>query len=491
MLPIKYKNGSFPTNGVLALEDLADLTNTVLDPKIEEHGDMIRLPCTCLDWQNRETTEVWLPPFAAIREGEVVVLNPIQGSAQSLLVAVEKFKTKEYEDKQLARALIAYQISAIKQLFGKNGMISKFIMTSRMKKSGRAVLLPRSGGDPCTCEIPSWMMDGLKLKDGDLVVVGRDPTIWEGGIEVLRAIGCKSNVIRLHPLLFKQLNADCDGDAVWVLAIPFYLKKEAQAHLGSFMKRVAEWPTPYAFYGKPVNWDTVEHEMDDRSAPTGFSVGPEDILGDSDILDRVEAITCKELKESCIAAANGLSAEEWKTIVLETNENQLKMKVGMGPVGAAAMAVRILAYDDPRARRSASLISERIEQKLLDSKKAKDIGDEFSHETALDILHMRNEWVDVEVDEAVDAMSKCLGLKKSDVRPIVSNIWSNNKGLSAIIRDKFPLFASTTQISENTDQAKILAEEIIIHKRIEQNGLAKFTLDALLEHEEILDAVEA
>jgi len=490
MLPIRYTNGTYPSNGVLALPDLACLEGTPLDPKIEEFGAVIRLPATCLDWQNREVTETWLPPLAAIREGEVVVLNPIQGSAQSLLVAIENFKSKDIEVPQLTRALISYQHTAINQLFGRRGMIAKHVMSSRMKRSGRAVLLPRAGGDPLYCELPAWMMTALKLKEGDYVVVGRDPTIWEGGIEILKAISCESNVIRLHPLVFAQLGADCDGDQVWVLAVPRSLREEAKNQLGSFMKRTAKWPKPYNEQGSDVDWGRVEFDMTYRAAPSGFSVGPEDILNDSEAFDRVERITGKELKDECRSTALGLSKDEWKRITLEVNDAQLRMKVGMGPVGAAAMAVRILAGDNPRVRRSASLISERIEQKLLDSKRAKEAGDRFSHTTALDIVQMRNDWVDVDEDEAVNGLAACLGLKPSDVRPIIKEIWDRGQGLSAIMRDEFPLFAATTQVAENKDQALLLAETLFIRKKAEAGSLGRLVID-ILGTKETVDAVEA
>lgn len=490
MLPIRYKNGTFPTNGVLAITDLAPLEDTILDPKIEESGAMIKLPCPCLDWQSREINEVFLPPLASIREGEIIVLNPIQGAAQMLLIAIEHFKTKEIEAPQMTRAIISYQNTAITQLFGRGGMISRFIMSSRMKKSARAVLLPRAGGDPLTCEIPEWMMVSLKLKNGDYIVVGRDPTLWEGGIEVLRAVGCPSNVIRLHPLLFAQLNADCDGDTVWALAIPRYLYKEAETHLGSFVKRTAKWPKPYNINGSDVDWDTVEYEMSYRAAPNGFSVSPRDILNGSNAVDLVEKITGKQLKDECQRTALGLSADEWKKITLEVNEAQLLMKIGMGPVGAAAMAARILAGDNPRARRSASLISERLEQKLLDSKKAKAEGERYDHTTALDILQMKNDWAKVDVNEASSALAECLGLKQSDVRPIISMIWEKKQGLSAIMRDEFPLFASTTQAAENQDQAIVLAQELFVRRNAEKSGLGRFIIETL-GVKETADAVEA
>lgn len=859
MLPIRYKNGAFPTNGVLAKADLASLEGTPLDPRVEEWGAFIRLPVKCLDWQNREIDRLWLPPLPAIREGDIFVLNPIQGSAQSLLVAIEKFKTKEFEQPQLARAVISYQNTALQQLFGRSGMISKFVMSSRMKRSGRAVLLPRAGGNPLYCELPEWMMKALKLSDGDYVLVGRDPTIWEGGIEVLRVRGCKENVIRLHPLVFAQLNADCvaegtpillrhnvnshhhisdindmsttniiigktgslpieylspneegqvrsvfdfetpdrtgiwvpvtmsmnkgkkktidittryggtirvtpdhkvssrgvwkeareikvgdvldlgdvqpfemdepskadlemawalgifcadgfagsyfrnrnpqdtryefrltnnntsllerakiglsqygvsfeiqqydsekpgaehrfptdkhishlvvsgvkrgqkkdfvlklldecytkpqgrwkkrekkvppivlsspalakawldgffagdgrhlssqeipeesaeftissrsilmafpvvakmagyditirrcidrdafsvrlrsgsrsarkdnevieivdsgehvvydittqgeflagmnvvhncDGDQVWVLAIPSRLKHEAKAQLGSFMKRTAKWPKPYNLEGEEVDWERVEFDMSYRAAPTGFSVSPEDVLTDGSNLERVEEITGKELKGECRKTALGLSYEEWKAITLEVNDAQLKMKVGMSPVGAAAMAVRILAGDNPRTRRAASLISERIEQKLLDSKRAKDSGDKYQHTTALDILQMRNEWLDSDENEATEGLATCLGLKNSDVRPIIREIWSRGQGLSAIMRDEFPLFASTTQVAENRDQAVLLAKTLFIDKKAERDSLGRLVIN-ILGVKETADVVEA
>ena len=368
MLPIRYTNGEYPTGTVLSTESLASTTGTPLDPDIEKTGAAILFPVPLIDYANRSTQQSFFPPAPSMTEGPVVILSQMQSAAQNLLIAIEKFKelTSEgdLQDDQhrlllarLTRSFHSYQLAAIRQIFGRHGFLSKYILGSRMRRSGRATLLPRAGGDPFVVEVPAWMMARMRIREGHYVVVGRDPTIWDGGIEVLRAVPTQEDVIRVHPLIFKQLNADCDGDAVWVLAIPRKHWDEARRKRGGFAKRKATWPTPYSDAGKEVDWDNVEHQMESRSRPDGFSVGPEDIHYDTEFMADAERITGKSLRAECRKMVSGLTSEEWKAAVIKVNASQLRMKVGMGPVGAAAMQIRVLAGEHKVERRSASMIS--------------------------------------------------------------------------------------------------------------------------------------
>ena len=846
MIPLRYKDGGIARGVVQIDEQLGSINDTVLDPLLEVEGGWIELPSDVLDYANRRIDKVFVPPFGAVREGNIIVLSQIQTAAQMLLIMVEKFKIGEAKKKQLQRSLTSYQLAIMRMIFGRSGFISEYLMCNRMQRSGRAVLLPRKGGNPMECSVPAWMCKKIGIKDGALVLIGRDPTIWDGGVEVFRARAKHEDVIRLHPFVFEQLNADCvaqgtpiflrhkvenhrhmchndgmsttntiigknmalpiealspsgegevrtvyeyetpdrngnwvpikmsmnkgkkntiditsryggtirvtpdhkvlssgvwkrareisvgnvldlgtigspqveqedtqvnselswalglfcadgfarsyvrnlgkqgdtryefrltnnnvellhraqkgmaqfgvpmeiqqykseapgavhrfptdkhishlvtkgvkkgqkrdfvlnlvkacyqgkekkipniamssptlakawidgffagdgrhknlqeipdesaeftissrtilmsfpvvakmagfditirkykdrnsfsvrlrsdsrslrkqnkvieivesgehtvydittdgeflagmnvvhncDGDQVWVLAIPDHLQKDMQKHLGSFMKRNATWPKPWNFHGKDITWERAEDDLIERSRPDVFSIGPEDILFETKIAMKGQEILNKEVLEECQATAKGLTFKEWQGIILEVNESMLRMKVGMGPIGAGAMNLRILAQEGALSVKSACAMAERLEQLLLDAKRAKDIGGaSFSADDALDILNRRNSYSDIEETEATTKLSAMLGLKPSAIRPMVKIIWREGTGLSALVRNAYPMFASTQQAADNRDVAIGLATELFHNKEIDRSGVARFIVDVLKE----------
>lgn len=482
MIPLRYKDGGIVRGVVQTTEQLGSVKDTVLDPHVETNGGHIELPVRVLDYANRRIDSVFVPPFGAVREGNIIVLSRVQTAAQMLLIMIDQFKNGQAKEKQLQRSLTGYQLAIMRLIFGRSGFISEYLMCNRMQRSGRAVLLPKKGGNPFECTIPSWMAKKIGIREGQLVLVGRDPTIWDGSIEIFRARLVNEDVIRLHPFVFGQLNADCDGDQVWCLAIPKYLQADMEVHLGGFMRRHATWPKPWNYQGKEIQWETCEDELVERCRPDGFSVGPEDIMFETSVAEKGQEILDKEVLNECRKTALGLTFKEWQEIMLEVNESMLTMKVGMGPVGAGAMNLRILAQDSKLCVNSACAMAERLEQLLLDAKRAKNIdGPTYSADDALDILNKRNTFVGLEEPEAVTKLSAMLGLKPSVVRPMVKIIWREGTGLSALVRNAYPMFASTQQAADNKDVALALATELFYIKNIDRSGVARFIIDTLRE----------
>lgn len=491
MIPIRYKDGTPTTVSTLSVFQLGDLTDTPIDSVIEGQGGWIEFPIPLVDFAGRRMDKVWMPPFGSIKEGTLILLSFIQSSAQMLLTAIESFKAGDIDQAKLNRFLGHYQSVALGMIFGRKGFISQHIMCNRMSRSGRAVLLPMRGGSPFECKVPSWMMKALKIRSGELAVVGRDPTIWDGGIECLIVRGTNEDVIRLHPLVFEQLAADCDGDQVWIMAIPEELQSEMRPKVGSFMRTHAVWPKPWNREGEKVDWDDAEQILLDRSRPDGFSVGPEDIMSQNAILAEAEDILGKELAEDCLATAQGLTLEQWRSTMLDVNADMLKMKVGMGPVGAAAMNLRVLAGHGALLKKSACEMSERVEQLLLSAKNkgAKERA-AYCAEDILDLLNRRNDFVETSEDDAIITAATMLGLKPSRVRPMIKRIWKENMGLSQIIRSQFPLFAATTQAAENIEVSAPLALRLFRDKKTDSTGVCRFIIDGLAELAHRRDEIE-
>ena len=54
------------------------------------------------------------------------------------------------------------------------------------------------------------------IRDGDIIITGRQPTLWERGIKGLEVVLKRQNTIGLLLAYTKDLNADFDGDESWV-----------------------------------------------------------------------------------------------------------------------------------------------------------------------------------------------------------------------------------------------------------------------------------
>lgn len=480
MRAIRYIDGTYPKGTVLTKTQLADLGGTPLDPDIEKRGATIEFPVALLDFDGREIRQVRMPPAVALREGELIILSRIQSSVQNLLMALEEYDPASPKTKRLLQvALQKYQELVLDVIFGKKGFLSRSILGNRIPRSGRAVLLPSEDPDPMVVHVPATMMRRIRVRDGGLVVVGRDPVIWYGGIEILRAKESEEEVIRLHPLVFRQLGGDCDGDQVWIAAVPPSSIPESERKVGGFVRRNGKWPVPMSSSGTRVDWENVGYQGSLKTEPDGFSIGPEDILGGTEEMEDCERILRKEVASECRQAALGYDVETWKRKVLEVNRAQLVMKTGMGPVGAAAMYLRILAGDDCHLKRSANVVSERLAQKLLSHKRAKKKGESYDHQDCLDLLNRRKPWDETEREEAATALAMMLGLEPRHVRPIVYAIWRHGQGLTALIKDRNPLFTATTGRASHRETALELAKRIFIDRRGDPDGPVPFMLRAI------------
>jgi hypothetical protein len=198
-----------------------------------------------------------------------------------------------------------------------------------------------------------------------------------------------------------------------------------------------------------------------------------------------ERILGKKIRAECKRMAEGLTHEEWKQAVIQVNTGQVKMKVGMGPVGAAAMQIRVLAGDHVSEKRSASMISERLEQTLLDSKRVKDEKvANYDHNTVLGLLNRRGPYAQMEAGPANTQLAAMLGLKPSQTRPMINRIWrEGGRGLRDIVTVQFPLFTATTRNANRPEIAKGLAKQLFHEGMVEPTSIGRFVLGQLQQEQ--------
>jgi hypothetical protein len=401
-------------------------TDTVLDPEVLEYGCWIKLPFSVLDYARREIQRVWVPPVEPMLEDGMMAIHPITWVANQILRVCRQFNAQETPATAVKRMVLSYQSVAERELVGKRGLIRNVMVGARMQKSGRAVLIPNGNYSPDTIGIPGRFFVDMGIEHDDLILVGRNPTIWSGSIEILKARRTPSDCVELHPLIFWQFGGDCDGDDLYFVPVPptDECQEEAGRELLGFCQTHATWkkqalekdPSP------EVDWENPTADTKRRFGVTGFSVSPEDVMSqNSEVWDRIEAITGKELREQCLAIANGLDPDEVQEILREKNAETLRMKKHLGLIGLACNRLKIMASTVPHWVESANIMSERLQQVLLDSKHLS--GDTYSVFDALAVLNKTGKWKAATVPEALAMLGSIPGIEAGPCKPILEAVF--------------------------------------------------------------------
>jgi hypothetical protein len=391
--PIKLlgENGTDTKNipRILDPGKVETIAGTVLDPEFEKHGAVIDLPVT-LNTFTGSLNKIRIPPCPRFEVDGLAVLDDLAVRTNNLLRVLELHKTGEKSISTVTKSVGALHRLAIGKIVSKSGIISRGIVGRRAFYTARAVLLPSINSDPHVVGLPARAMKKLKLQNGDLVIVGRDPTIWDGSLEVFIAKQCNDHCIHMHPFSFGQMGADCDGDTVWCLKVPSdkNCQEEAQRELCRFTRQeVTEFKRIPS--GQPKGEVLWTEELDaSLLKTTGFSIGPLDILGQTKDAERFCEASEKQVIEEACTIAQGLSIDTLIDYLLTINKTMLVQKVFLGPAGAASNKLKLIGSEYPKLVRSACYVSERVQQLLFDYK-----GSVKSDEDGLDIfdlLHIVN-----------------------------------------------------------------------------------------------------
>jgi len=405
-------------------EKVQNIDGTVLDPKIRKNGAWIQLPVAVADYAGRQINRVRVPPIEVQNNQGLWTVHPLMFTANQLARVLLQYEEGEAPEKAIQAMVSAYQKRAISHLASKNGLIRNVIVGARVKRSGRAVLVPNANHDPEYVALPGKFFDHAELQHGDFIMIGRDPTIWDGSLEIVRAMKSPDDVIEMHPLLFEQLGADCDGDCLYWFPIPDTpeCQQEAKDHLMEFCLVHGGW-SKQALYENPsqvVDWERAKEDGKERFVTTGFSISPEQVLDACpDGWKTIDRTSGKEgLHEACDEMASALEVDEWWERTLDKNHDMLKMKTLLGPIGAASNRLKVLAGWNRTWLRSANYLSERLQQILLDSKH--EAGYDPFH--VLKILNQTGAWAQASVEEALAELQK-LDIEPREAKTMIEVIY--------------------------------------------------------------------
>lgn len=347
--------------------------HTVLDPFLGAISSDIDLPtevCTLLEGP---ITKVVYPGGYATEQGGSFVLTPLQVAANNLLRVIDAYDPAD--PSKLELSVERYHSALLGTLSGKGGLLNRQIFTQRAGDSLRAVAIAGHTRSPEWIGVPRRSLETTSAKEGDLCCAARFPILHDGSVEVLRMFAVDHDCVEVHPVLHRQMGLDHDGDTISLWVVPSELCDEAEDHVLSFYKAYDEKVKPYPVaVVKGESWDTdddideIHEELVAKLAPTGKSIGPEDLINGD--VEWYEESAGKDLLDDTRKIMSGIDLAEIRQRVCHVNGANLLMKRYVGPAGSLGTALRVTALTsgDTKIMRSAMYINERLTQSLMDAK---------------------------------------------------------------------------------------------------------------------------
>lgn len=447
--------------------DKVSIADTVLSEKFQEEGGIIELSKPVLDNYARVTSRIYVPPVKATYDmgDSIAILPQIAIKANTILRVDKAYKEGTQTIEALAKAVINYYVQLSREVFGKNGVYNRFILGPRAKNTFRAVIVPGIykgdifGQSYQWVGIPTKIFNELDLLYGDLVVIGRDPTIWSGSLELLYAYEVHHNAIELHPLMLPQLGGDHDGDQVWGYKVPIKFKEKIIDCISWSTEKYSKWGRNFndkRDTSKPL-WPTRLFSKDEesRTKTTGLSISPKDIVTNSPALKRVMSYCGKgtrargkaELTE-LIEACRNQPIDKWLEGTRMINMANLAMKIYMGPVGLLSTRLTVLGHNEEHISEACDLLAERCSQSLLDAKhlSLEDLQN-FKPDTVFKILNMTDKTIK-NADQMYDRLLQVVPIDER-IRPLIEFLWNDGRGLSNLSIEEYKLFEGITFTGES------------------------------------------
>jgi hypothetical protein len=461
-------NKSHNVSPIVKVQNVS-ITDSVLSENFQENGGTITLNESILDNYGRVINKIYVPPVRATYDmGDTIAILPqIAIKANTILRVDEAVKKGTQTVAALTKSVHNYYVQLSKELFGKNGVYNRFILGPRAKNTFRAVIVPGIYKDDLLGQsyqwigLPAKIFNELDLIHGDLVIIGRDPTIWSGSLELLYAYKVEHDSIAIHPLMLPQLGGDHDGDQVWGYKVP---TKYSSGIIDSI-----SWSTEkYSKWGNNFNdnketdepaWpiETFADDETSRIRTTGLSISPTDIVTNSKSLRRVMTYCGKGTRargkaeySELLKACTGQPIADWLEETRMINMANLAMKVYMGPVGLLSTRLTVLGHNEEHISEACDLLAEKCSQSLLDAKhlSLSDLKN-FKPDTIFKILNM----TDRTIKSSNEMYKKLVDILAIDtrVRPLVDFLWNDGRGLSNLSKEEYKLFEGITFTGESAE----------------------------------------
>lgn len=446
--------------GAIIKLDGVPIEGTVLSKEFQENGGYVDFEGLQLyDNWGRIITGITVPAIPVTYEmgnNSIAVLHPIAVRANLVARMLEDVQKKERKFTSLQKAVNSFYLEVCNTLFGKSGVFNRWILGPRLKNSFRAVVIPgKYDKDPLGesyewVGIPERICNRIGIQTGDVVVIGRDPTIWMGSVEFLYAYVVPHDAIEIHPLLLPQLAGDHDGDQLWGYKPDPELVPAGI--VASFTRSYATWNKNLVDQqdSNTVQWNNFLLDERVRIRTSGLSVSPLEIVEGGESLDRVlsycsfgkrnrgKVDSADELR----GIAGQVPLEHWKSYTQSINTAQLAMKIFMGPVGLLALRLIARGHKDIKIRDSANILAERCAQGLLDAKHLTyEQAKNFKPSDIFKVLNLTSKF-----NSAKDMLTELQKIVPCDDRvlPVLEYILKDGRGIANMSKEDMPLFEGIT-----------------------------------------------
>lgn len=461
--PLVVKTSNGPTENISRIIDrdkVLGTEDTILSDKFQKEGMVVTLPGT-VSGVFGKCDKVHLPPCPLLEEDGRIILDDIALKSNNLARTIRLYNEGKKPLSVVEKSLQSLQKLVINKIAHKPGLLCREIIGRRLKNSGRAVLIPSRDPRPEYAGIPRKIFRKSGMTEGCLVIIGRDPTIWHGSIEVVLAREVPHSCIELHPVLFKQLGADCDGDTIWVMKVPddTKLQEQARAQLLYLCKKttISIKSSNLSGIGTDIDWTKITQTSQRMNDIDGFSIGPDDIMQGLEPTERFSQLVGKNPINEARVIAKGMDGHSFINYLLSINEAMLAQKVYLGPIGAASQKLKLVAGRNPVLVESANYLSEHAQQMLFDVKgvvqgEAKELANFLD---ILDIINMAGGYRSTE--------HHCIG--SEDVLAVLSSHGIDPKRAGPIIRaiyTGFPLLLVAKETPEITQETTNMVCDIVM-----------------------------
>jgi len=304
------------------------------------------------------------------------------------------------------------QAAIEKMLLGRKGVIDEHILAARVPNSGRLVITVGTNIPFGYIGIPRIVAQDVNIAEGDIVVFGRQPTLWHKSVMSAHVIYVDGLAMKLHVSYCKPLGADFDGDTCW-----FWAPKTEEGRKDALIK---------CHVSRYCSIEQLGKELDPRQDdPKKYDI-------DSWVVTRYREVEgfCPSLDD--ISQHMLLSREDgdFKGLCDEVMSNQHLVKIGVGMAGqqfynATAICPDVLTEILP--------FCERLSQGCLSAKH----GHKPPLEDILEVL--RNGF---ESSDARIATLLRLGMPAQASKILVERTAGQKQGLDSSVLNR-PLFMAT------------------------------------------------
>jgi len=173
-----------------------------------------------MDLGKRSNQYILIPPILLRPSGDVNKHHILK----HLQTLVDKVRLS-HNKVQITQAYRTYiglnKIQGIRNsLTGKNGIFRNLLLGKRINRSARSVIIPNPDIDIDQISVPESIFETLNLKEGDRVLVNRQPSLTRGSLLAFRLKKSNiKNVFGINLAVTPTFNADFDGDEMNIFAM--------------------------------------------------------------------------------------------------------------------------------------------------------------------------------------------------------------------------------------------------------------------------------